>query len=118
MTQKPGEVKTEKQRTIQQNRALHLYFTLVANALNEAGLDMRVVLKPGIAIPWSAETVKEHLWRVIQKAQLQKESTTELSTADIDKVWLTLNTHLAEKFGIDQPFPSVEEIMNQPLSLK
>ena len=38
--------KTEKQRTIQQNRALHLYFQLIADRLNDAGLDMRVVLKP------------------------------------------------------------------------
>lgn len=113
MPQKPGEVTTEKQRTAQQNKALHLYFRLIADMLNAAGLDMRAVLKPGINIQWTGETVKEYLWRSIQKIQLQKESTTELNTTDIDKVVSTINTHLAEKFGIDQPFPSVEEMFNR-----
>jgi hypothetical protein len=113
MPTKPGEVTTEKQRTKKQNRALHLYFRLIAQRLNDAGLDMRVVLKPGIAIQWTPDMVKEYLWRKIQEIQLQKGSTTQLTTKDIDKIVVTLNSLLAEKFGIDQPFPSLEEIINR-----
>lgn len=105
--------KESPQRTTQQNRALHVYFTLIANALNAAGLDMKKVLKPNVEIPWSAETVKEYLWRSIQRAQLHKESTTELTTSEIDLVYDTLNRFLAEKFGISEPFPSIEEIINK-----
>ena len=75
----------EKQRTLTQNRALHLYFQLVADTLNDAGLDMRVVLKPEIDIPWSKNTVKEFLWKRIQEIQLRKASTTELTTKEIDR---------------------------------
>ena len=105
--------KTSKQRTLQQNKALHLYFQLLADALNEAGLDMRKTLKPSIDIPWTATTIKEYLWRPIQLAQLRKKSTTELDTKEIDKVWETLNRHLGERFGLHEPFPSVEQIMIQ-----
>lgn len=98
-------------RTELQNKALHLYFKLIAEALNTAGLDMRKVLKPEVDIPWSTETVKEYLWRPIQKLQLGKVSTTKLTTKDINLVYDTLNRHLGEKFGIQEDFPSIQTIM-------
>lgn len=100
----------EKQRTQQQNRALHLWFRHLAEVLNGAGLDMRATLKPDISIPWTGDTIKEYLWRPVQKAQLEKQSTTELTTSEIDKVWETLNRHLGERFGIHVPFPNIEEL--------
>jgi hypothetical protein len=95
----------EKQRTIQQNKALHKYFELLAKELNDAGLDMRTVLKPEININWTEEMIKEHLWRPVQKLQLGKDSTTELTTTEINKVWETLNMFLSEKFGVFVDFP-------------
>jgi len=103
----------DKKRTIQQNKALHKYFGLLADTFNQAGLDMKKVLKPEIDIPWSPESVKEYIWKPIQKAQLQKSSTTELTTKDIDKVFDTINRFLGEKFGITEPFPSIEEIISK-----
>lgn len=99
------------QRTNQQNKALHVLFELLAQNLNEAGLDMRKTLKPGIEIPWNSTTVKEYLWRPIQKIQLNKGSTTELTTKEIDEIFDTLNKHLGEKFGLYTPFPSIETIL-------
>lgn len=114
MKMTPKQFRKEwKQRTIQQNKALHLYFQHLADRLNEAGLDMRVVLKPEVDIPWSKDSVKEFLWRPIQRYMLLKKSTTELGSQDIDKVFETLNRHLAEKFGLSEPFPSLEEYANQ-----
>ena len=100
--------KEEQQRTKAQNRALHKYFAMLAELLNERGLDMRKVLKPTIDIPWNKDTVKEHLWRPVQKAQLLKTSTTEMTTKDIDKVFETINRHIGEKFKVHIPFPSIE----------
>ena len=100
-------------RTVQQNKALHVLFNLLAQNLNESGLDMRKTLKPGIEIPWSGRSVKEYLWRPIQKAQLNKQSTTELNTKEIDAVFETLNRHLGEKFELHTPFPSIDEILFQ-----
>lgn len=101
------------QRTTLQNKALHLYFQMLGDALNEAGLDMRKVLEPGVEIPWNKDMVKNYLWRPIQQAQIGKESTTELETQEIDQVFETLNRHLADKFGVHIPWPSIEEIMWQ-----
>ena len=100
----------EKQRTLTQNRALHLHFQMIADTLNESGMDMRAVLKPEVDIPWNKDSVKTFLWKPIMKLQLGKKSTTEMTSGDIDKVFDTLNRHLSQ-FGISEPFPSIETIM-------
>lgn len=101
-------------RTSQQNRALHKYFEVLAETLNESGLDMKVVLKPSIQIDWTKDTIKEYLWRPIQYALLGKKSTTELlKKEDIDKVFDHLNRHLSEKFGVLVEFPSIENYENK-----
>lgn len=104
---------TDKTRTSRQNRALHLLFDLLASELNEAGLDMRRTLKESIDIPWNGDTVKEYLWRPVQQAQLQKKSTTELTTKDIDEVFDTINRHLGTKFGLYMAFPSIETLIDK-----
>lgn len=103
----------EKRRTITQNAALHLYFRLVADALNEAGLDMKAVLNPDVQIPWSPQSVKAYMWKPILRIQLQKHSTTEMTTKEIDIVYDTMNRHLGEKTGIYIPFPSIETLMEK-----
>jgi hypothetical protein len=98
-----------EKRTLQQNRALHKFFEMLANDLNGAGLDMKKTLKPGVDIPWSPETVKIYLWKPIQDAMFNKESTTELETKEVNEVYETLVRHLGEKFGITTEFPKAEE---------
>lgn len=107
------EPKEYPQRTKQQNKALHVLFRLLADTLNGAGLDMRKTLKPGVEIPWSGASVKEFLWRPIQEAQLDKHSTTELTTVEIDEVFNTINKHLGERFDLHVPFPSIEELIRE-----
>jgi len=99
------------QRTTQQNKALHLYFQHLADALSDAGLDMRKTLKPSVEIPWSAKTVKEDIWKPIMQAQLGKRSTTEMESKDIDLVFNTITRHLANRFGLSVEFPSIETLM-------
>lgn len=98
----------QEQRTILQNKALHKYFELLANALNDAGLDMKAVLKPDVDIPWTKESVKNHLWRPIQDIMLGKESTTEMSTKDPSEIYHVLDRHISEKFGVHVEWPSDE----------
>lgn len=103
-----------KKRTNKQNRALHLFFTHLADELNNTGLEMQTFLasKP-VDIPWNSTTVKELIYRPIMKAQLGKRSTTELTTKDIDAVFDTLNRHLSETCGLTVEFPSIETIINK-----
>lgn len=104
-----------KLRTLRQNNSLHRYFEMLSDELNGAGLDMRKTLKPTIEIPWNKETVKEYLFKPIMKAQINKESTTEMTTKEVDQVIETLNRHLGEKFGLHIPFPSIDSIMDREL---
>jgi len=91
-----------------QNSALHLYFTLIAEALNLGGYTVQIVLKEKVELDWDSDKVKELLWRPAQQAILKKDSTTQLSKiGDIDNVYEHLNRHLSEKFGIHIPFPSL-----------
>lgn len=100
---------TGQQRTGQQNKALHVYCRLLADSLNTAGLDQRKTLHEDIDIPWTPEAVKIHLWKVIQKAVIGKESTTEAERGDYTKVHEVLTRHLGEKLGIDYiPWPEKE----------
>lgn len=100
-----------KQRTPKQNAALHVYLKAVSQALNDAGLDMKRVLKPEIDIPWDDDGMmaKEHLWRPIQKIMLDKESTVDAERDEYTKVYEVLNRHLSAKFGISVPWPVTHE---------
>lgn len=101
-----------KKRTLRQNRALHKFFTLLAEEFNDNGLDMRKVLKPEVDIPWTAESVKNHMWRPLQDAMYDKKSTTELTTLELTRVYEVLNRFTA-KNGIHVPFPSEEDFITK-----
>jgi len=101
-------IKNMDYRSLQQNKALHLYFQLVADALTDAGLDIKHVIKADV--PWTAQSVKSILWKSLQKALLGKESTTKLKKDEIDKVYDVMNRVLSERYGIYVPFPNRDKI--------
>ncbi len=105
--------KEEKKRTLTQNRALHKYFSLLADELNELGAEERKHLIEKIDLWWTPEMVKNNLFKVVMRWKLGKESTTELTTKEVDIVFENLQHHLAEKVGIELTFPSIEELINQ-----
>lgn len=96
-------VRTGKQRTLTQNRALHLWMGMLADLLNASGLDMRKVLKPSVDIPWSTVAVKEFIWRPVQEAAIHKESTTKADRIEYTTVYDILARHFAQKHGLSVP---------------
>lgn len=109
-----------KPRTEQQSRALHLFCGQLAEVLNDAGLDMRKVLKPTYNLPWTKESVKEHLWRAVQKAMFNKQSTTQLlKQGEIDAIYEVLVRELGEKHHIEvPPFPNDPTRQDAPLVIE
>jgi hypothetical protein len=97
----------KKTRTNQQNRALHLYFSFMADALNEFTSFQYQGLKDTYEIPYNVTIVKEFVWRPVQKAITGKESTTKLTTSDINEILRTFDKFFSEK-GIELTFPSWE----------
>ena len=104
---KTAELRTVRDtRTDAQNRALHLWFTLVAEALNEAGYTVQQVLQQKLDLDFNAGIIKEVFWRDAQKKVVGKISTTKLDKIeDINKIYDHLNRHFGEKFKIHVPFP-------------
>ena len=98
-------------RTQQQNKAEHKYFDMLANALNDAGHDMRRTLKQDIDIPWSKDTVKEFLFKPLALAMFNIDSTTKLTTKQTSEVYEVLNRHTSSKLGVSVDWPSNEPPM-------
>jgi len=96
----------ESNRTISQNSAMHKYFGLLATAFNDAGYTVQKVLTKPLNISWTQSLVKDILWRQVQDAMLDKESTAKLDRAEVSKVYEEINNYTASQLGIHVPFPS------------
>ena len=103
------DMKTGKsKRTALQNRSIHQYFTMLADALNDAGLDMIAAmakLSRKTAIPWTPLAIKERLWRPVQQSMTSKGSSTKLETGEIGVVYEALNRATSERLGVSVSFP-------------
>lgn len=100
------DIKNFDIRTVLQNRALHKYFSLLADALNAGGYTVATTIKASVI--WTPLSVKELIWKPLQEVILNKKSTTELQKEEIDKVYDTVNLLTAERFKISILFPSKE----------
>lgn len=98
----------DKTRSMKQNAALHVYCKMLSEALNDAGLDMKQVLAHHAEIPWDESAVKNKLWRPIQQAMIEEESTTKARTIDYPAIYETLNRYTASKLGVSVDWPSKE----------
>jgi len=87
-----------KRRTTLQNASLHLGCDKLAKAMNAAGFDQKKALE---ALPKVIETDNtmesvKALYKLIMKAKLEYESTTQLSTTEITEVWDQFNIILGK----------------------
>ena len=105
--------KESKQRTLRQNKSAHLWFTHIADELNNAGLEMQVVLSKRKGIMWTGEAVKECLFKVLAKAMYNKDSSTKLTTKEFTDVTNMLRDVLARDYGVDVEVPSIETLINE-----
>ena len=102
-----------KIRTQQQNKALHFWFTQVAELLNNTGFDMRVFLQEGVDIRWSPYTIKEHIFRPTMTQLFGYKSTKDLKTTDIDAIFEVISKAIGERTGEYAPFPCIESLMSR-----
>lgn len=107
------EVKSVNKRTLTQNAALHKYFSMLSDELNDAGYDARTFFKEGISVPFTAEIVKDNLWRPIQKAVLGVESTTDPKRLEYGQVYDVLNSYLINEKNIFVQWPCRESRINE-----
>ncbi len=102
------EVKIHKNtRTNRQNRALHLYFSLVSDELSSAGFELRDLVLDNIPIPITSESIKL-LWKQMQEKMYGTTSTTELKTNQISEVYDAMNIVISERLKVHIPFPNFD----------
>ena len=97
-----------KSRTTQQNKALHLWFQMLADALNDAGWNVQKTLRHDVEVPWNGTLVKELIYRPVMEAMTDKHSTTKLDRLEPNQIFDVLNRHLGEKLGVHVPWPCEE----------
>ena len=93
-------------RTLQQNRALHLWCTQIAQTLNAQRLYLTGVF--GSPIEWSMELVKTQIVKATMRKVFDKTSTTQLGRKEIDALIDYITVALARKGVEIPPFPSRE----------
>ena len=104
--------KIKKTRTSQQNRALWLYFTILAYELNQRGLDMKTIIREEVEIEWTKDSICQYLWRPLQKTMFGEISTRKLTTEQINQIYDNLNRIIIERTSgeVQVNFPSIEEL--------
>jgi hypothetical protein len=99
-------------RTLTQNKALHLLFTQLAEEMVEKGIDMRTFIR--VPVSFTPYSIKEYLWKPLQRALTGKNSTTQLDkTEDINLIYDNLNRIIVERTNGEiemPPFPSLETL--------
>jgi hypothetical protein len=104
-----ADVKGERsKRTALQNRSIHKYWSLICEALNDAGWTKKKYFQDKeVDIGWTAESIGDDIWRGIQDAMYGHRNTSKLETHQVSKVYEIMSKHLATTCpGIDQSFPN------------
>lgn len=100
---------SKRPKTDAQRNAFHVWLRLLAEELNAAGLDQRVVfeqMREGVERPWTLETCKDNLWRPLQQAMVKKAFTEELKINEHDEIYNVLHRWLVSKGFPCPPWPN------------
>jgi hypothetical protein len=106
--------KVTKKRTSNQNRSLHLYFTMISEQLNDLSLDFKYTGLKGMELSMrhTPEIVKTFIFKPIMMAMFDIESTTKINTQQINEVLDVLTNYFAG-LGVVIEFPSKESLNNK-----
>lgn len=107
---------TEKLRTQQQNRSMHKLFNDISLHCMSTGIDIKTVTEKleHYHVEVTPQFVKE-TWRTVQRAAVGKESTTELTTAELKIVQEEFGKLWSEITGEVFDWPSISSLMDAQL---
>ncbi len=95
-------------RTQQQNKAMRLYWRLVADEMREGGIDSRVVIS--VPVDATAAQAEHNIWRPIMAALYPDiKSTADLTNEQMTDIYEHMNIALGE-LGISVPWPCEDEL--------
>ena len=96
--------KVSEKRSDLLNNALHLWFQMIAEALNDSGQYM--ILPTKFYGDWTDVSVKEILWRPLQVKMFNKTSSADLSNKEACEVIEGVIRILGEVFSLTVNFPN------------
>jgi len=98
-------------RTLKANSALHLYFTLIAQELNELGQEFCYTGITGkeLSLHYTPTIIKELFWKEIQFTMFGTKTTTKLTTEQMNMIIEVFSKFFAER-GVVLGFPSIDSI--------
>lgn len=92
------------QMTDAQRASLNMWCRYSAQCLNEAGLDMRMVLMAkAVDVWWTGPSFKEVMWKPVMEVMTTHESTMQMDTTEPSAVYDVLTRHFAQKMGVALP---------------
>ena len=105
--------KCVENRTSQQNRALHKFFVLISEQLNDMSIDFCYTGLKGFELStrYTPDLVKNFFWRPIQIALFDIESTKKLDTKQINEITDVIVKFFGDK-GVVIEFPNKEQLIN------
>lgn len=98
-------------RTIQQNKALHKFFMIISEELNELGQEFCYTGVKGqdLSLRYTPEIVKTFFWKPIQSALFDTDSTTKLDTTQMNNIIDVIIKFFGDK-GVLIEFPNREHL--------
>lgn len=93
----------EPKRSQAQSNAMWLWAEQVAQFLNDAGLDQRIVLRDDAPIPWTKNAVIDQMWRPVEKAMIGSDSTRDMTKTQVSDIYETIVRHIASSQGVTLP---------------
>ena len=94
-------------RTGKQNSTMWRYLTDLAQAMDDAGIDMREAIH--VPIRPTKENIKAEMWDKIQLALYPEiDSSTKLTTVQMSEVYENLNRAIGQRLGIHIPWGKEE----------
>ena len=102
----------KQQRSLTQNKAMHLYFKMLAFELTAAGLDIKKTLKKDFDISWNEHSIKVLIWKPVQEAMFGTDSTTKLTREKVSQVYDIVHRHILNLTNgeVNVQFPSKDQL--------
>lgn len=100
-------------RSAKQNRALHKFFVIISEQLNELGVEFQYqgLNIENVSTRYTPNIVKDLFWRPIQFALFDIESTKEINTVQMNEIIDVISKFFGDK-GVVIEFPSLEQLIN------
>ena len=112
-----SEDKPKKKRSISQNASLHKYCSNISTRMTDAGFTQRLLVgkfREGFELPVTQSMIKD-IFREVGKAMFKKESTKDLTTIEIQRVYQVVDERFGNITGIREEWPCADSQISKGL---